>query len=431
LQSCRNGRLAQSVSFVSLVLVAWPASAVLAGDNAFNPLGEGSGYDNTDLLRDKTTGCENCQPNPPYEWDDPWFDLDWSLALRGSYVHTSTIDYFEASAVPNVTLRHDTLRGGYEVSASADIVRSTVEEARLAAARVGFAADYRLDESTGVEAALNLAYARASAAGPGIDPSILVQPQVFTGDGELSVSRDVGPLVFTGRLNGSRTLHGPTTLAGPVLVDNTHQSNWTAGTGLRVGYRVTPILTAFVDGSVGYQWYDAPSPTLSVKFDAADYQVRSGFSVKWHNVLEGETSIGYGLRRFAEPTLGEASAILYDASLTFRPDEMLEIRGAFSTSFGAPGPDSGGVARLEYAATGDIGYVVNPWLKLHASAGWTHALLVGTADAETGWNAGAGADYLLNEFTTLTGDYTYSVSQTPPDPQEDSHRLTVGVTFHD
>jgi hypothetical protein len=430
LRSCPKGRLVH-VSLVSLVLAVCPAAGVLAGDNAFNPLGDGSGYDNADLLRDKTTGCENCEPDPPHEWDAPWFDLDWSLALRGSYVHTSTIDYFEASAVPSVTLRHETLRGGYEASASADIVRSTVEEVRLAAARIGFAADYRLDESTGVEGVLNLAYTQASATGPGVDPTILTQPQVLTGDAEASVSRDVGPLVFTGRLNGSRTLYGPTTLVGPVLVDNAHQSNWTAGTSLRVGYRVTPILTAFVDGSVGYQWYDAPSPTLLVKFDAADYQVRSGLSVKWHDVLEGETSIGYGLRRFAEPTLGETSAILYDASLTFRPDETLDIRGAFATGFDAPGPDSGGVARLEYATTGDIGYVVNPWLKLRASAGWSHAQLVGTADTETGWNTGMGADYVLNEFTTLTGDYIYSVSRKAANPPEDSHRVTVGVTFHD
>ena len=47
------------------------------------------------------------------------------------------------------------------------------------------------------------------------------------------------------------------------------------------------------------------------------------------------------------------------------------------------------------------------------------------------WNAGVGADYLLNEFTTLTADYAYSYSEAPPNPPEDAHRVTVGVTFHD
>ena len=429
MRSVRRALLARSS--LAIILAAVPALGAFAQDAAFNPLGDGADYDNADLLRDETTGCENCKAEPPHEWDDAWFDLDWSLALRGSYIQATGIDYFEASAVPTVTLRHETLRGGYEATASAEVVRSTIEDARLSSASIGFRGDYRLDESTGIEGASNLSFTQASSEGPGVDPTILEQPQVFAGDGEASISRDFGPLIFTGRVNGSRTVYGPTTLVGPVLVDNTHQSNWTVGAGLRVGYRITPILTAFVDGSAAYQSYDAPSPTLMVKLDAADYQVRSGVSVNYLDLLEAETSLGYGLRRFADPMLGETSALLYDASLTFRPDETLEIKGAFTTSFGAPGPDSGGTARLEYAATGDISYVVNPWLKLRAAAGWSHAFLIGTADTEMAWNAGLGADYILNEFTTLTGDYTYSYGQATPDPPEDSHRVTVGVTFHD
>jgi hypothetical protein len=333
--------------------------------------------------------------------------------------------------VPTVTLSHDTLRGGYEAVASAEIVRSTREEARLSAASLGVSGDYRLDRLTLFEGFADLDVAQASAEAPGVDPTILVQPRVLSGAGEVSISRDIGRLVFTGRIKGGRTVYGPTTLAGPLLVDNTHQSNWTVGAGYRAGYRITPLLTAFLDGAVGFQAYDAPSPTLLVRLDAADYQVRSGVSAKWHEVLEAEASLGYGLRRFAEPMLGQASALLFDASLTLRPDETVELRTAFTTGFGAPGPDTGGAARLEYAATGEMAYVVNPWLRLRAAAGWSHATLVGTPDTETAWNAGAGTDYLLNEFATLAADYGYAYGQATPDPPEASHRVTVGVTFHD
>jgi hypothetical protein len=323
------------------------------------------------------------------------------------------------------------LRGGYQASASAEIVGSTLEEARLAAASVSTSGDYRLDELTLLEGTANFDFSQASAAAPGVDPTILMQPQVISGDAEASISRDMGPLVFTNRISGSRTVYGPTTLVGPLVVDNTHQSNWTVGAGSRAGYGITPVLTAFVDGTVGYQFYDAPSPTLLVKLDAADYQVRSGVSVNWHELLEAEVALGYGLRRFAEPMLGTASALLYDASLTLRPDETLELKGAFTTSFGAPGPDAGGTARLEYAATGEIGYVVNSWLKLRTAIGWSHATLIGTPDSETRWTAGVGADYLLNEFTSLTADYAYAYGQATPDPAEEAHRLTIGITFHD
>ncbi len=48
-------------------MAAVSASAAYAQDAAFNPLGDGADYDNADLLRDETTGCENCEPDPPHE----------------------------------------------------------------------------------------------------------------------------------------------------------------------------------------------------------------------------------------------------------------------------------------------------------------------------------------------------------------------------
>jgi hypothetical protein len=423
----RRGEIVAARFALAAIVSMLPASAALA--QTFNPLGDGSAFSNADLVRDATTGCQNCAPEPPHDFSEPFFDVDWSLALRGSYVSATSGSYFEASAVPRVTLRHDTLRGGYEISASAEVTRSSFEDARLAALRAGFAGDYKLDAVTAISGNLNLALTQASAQGPGVSPTIAAQPLVVSGDGEIEASRDFGPFVVSGRVNGSRTIYGPTTLADASLTDNSSQSNWTAEGGLRLGYRVTPILTAFVDGSVGYQAYDAASPTYLVKLDAVDYEARTGLSAEWNQAIKAEASIGVGLRRFVEPALGEVASLLYDASVTLRPDETVEMKAALSTDFGAPGPSSGGTARLEYAATGDISYRVNPWLRLRASAGWRQAHFVGTATVEHGYNAGAGADYVLNEFTTLTADYGYSYVETTPNPGEDSHRVTVGVTF--
>lgn len=366
---------------------------------------------------------------PPHEGGDPWFDLDLSLSLRGAYVQSGSGSHYEAIAVPAIVLQHETLRGGYEFSGSAEISRSTIEETRLGALRAGFSGDYQLDSDTAVAGTLDLALTRDSAAEPGTSPTVAAEPQVFSGDGEIEVERALGQFVVAGRARASRTIYGPTRLIDMTEVDNTHQSNWIAGGGLRLGYRVTPILTAFIDGSVDHQWYDAVSPVYLLPFDATDYQARAGLAANWNGILEAEASLGYGLRRFVEPSLGEASSLLYDASVTFRPDETVEIGGAFTTTFGAPGPDSGGTARLEYAAAADVAYRVNPWLKLRAYADWFHAQLVGTADTDTGYSAGAGADYLLNEHMVLTADYVFSHGEATPDPPTDEHRVTLGVTF--
>ena len=68
----RNGIAA---SAMALALLAVPASA-----GEFNPLGDGSDYNNADLTSDPTAVCENCRATPPYEWGDAPFDLDWSSA---------------------------------------------------------------------------------------------------------------------------------------------------------------------------------------------------------------------------------------------------------------------------------------------------------------------------------------------------------------
>ena len=411
-------------------LVAAALGAPVRAGEGFNPLGDGSGFNNPDLVRDPTAGCENCMLRAaPHEWDDPFFDLDWSLALRGAYVRDGNGDHFEALAVPSVTLTNETMRGGYDFSAAAELSRGTTEGFRVGAVRASLGADYRLDAVTALTGDLDLSLTQAGAGAPGSSSTIAVQPQVFSGDAEIGVRREFGLFEAAGRIEAGRAIYGPTTLADASLVDNGHQNNWRIGAGLRVGYAVTPILTAFLDGSAGYQLYDAASPSLLVKLDAADYQVRAGLGAKWREVLEAESSIGLGLRRFAEPGLGDVVAALYDASVTFRPDETLSFTGTFTTSIGAPGAGAGGLARIEYAAKGEAAYRVNPWLKLRASAGWRYAQLVGTTDTERGHDAGAGLDYLLNEHTTLTADYGYSFAETTPNPGEDAHRVTLGVTF--
>ncbi|MHB1110523.1 MAG: outer membrane beta-barrel protein, partial [Devosia sp.] len=390
-----------------VALAAWAGGAPgLAGE--FNAMGDGSESTNADLLDDSTAGCENCVLDaPPHEWDAPYFDLDWSLALRGAYVRDADGEHYEALAVPSVTLTHRTMRGGYDVSTSAELAKSSLDTYRLAALRAAAGGDYRLDALTSISGNLDLSLTQDSPGAPGIANNIAAAPIVGSAEAGVAVTRAFGFFDVGLRGRASRTVYGPTTLVDATVVDNSAQNNWTVGTGLRLGYAVTPILTAFVDGSAGYQFYDLPSPIYLEKLDAVDYAVRAGLGAKWSSVLEAEGSIGLGLRRFAVPAFGEVVSTLYDAKLTFRPDETVALGGTFSTAIGAPGPSSGGLARIEYAAAADASYRLNTWLKLRASVGWRHALLVGTTTTETGYNAGTGLDYLLNEFATLTADYAY------------------------
>lgn len=399
-----------------------------AAAGEFNPRGDGSGSNNPDLL--DGGGCENCRYEaPPREWDAPFFDVDWSLALRGAYVLDDEGEHFEALAVPSVRLRHETMRGGYELEAEVELAKSSLETYRLGALRLRLEADHALDAVTGLRGNLELELTQDSPGTPGQPGDVAVAPVVMSGSAGLAADRRFGRLSVGIRTGAGRTHYGPTTLIGGGEQDNSAQNNWTVEGGLRLGYEVTPLLTAFVDGSVGYQRYDAISPTYLVALDAADYELRAGLAANWHQILEAEASVGLGLRRFAEPALGEVTSTLYDASLTFRPDETVTLSAALSTSFGAPGPDSGGTARVEYEATGSASYQVNPWLRLRASAGWEQAQLVGIDGSESGYGFGSGLDYRLNRHTTLTADYAFTHAETDAAPDEDEQRVTLGVTL--
>lgn len=399
------------------VLLLWAAGAppLLAADQASH---------------DDVPAAAGCDCGLPVEADAPFLDLNWSLALRGAYVLDEQGAHFEGSAAPSVTLSHLFVRGGYDLTARAEIVATGLDGYRLAALGLSASGEYRLDAVTGVAASLDLSLTQDPPDPPGIPAGVASAPLIGSGAAEVAVSRDIGPLDATVRGTASRTVYGTSTRNDGTIVDNSAQDTWTAGGGFRLGYKVTPILTAFVDGSAEYEFFDQPSPVYLVKLDAVDYALRTGLAARWSSVLEAEASIGLGLRRFADPGFADVVSTLYDASLTFRPDETLSLGASLSTSVGAPGADAAGLARVEYAAAADARYQVNPWLALRGSAGWSYATLAGATTTETAYNAGAGLDYLFNLSTTLAADYAYSWSGGSADPAgEAEHRVTLGVTF--
>lgn len=419
----------------SRALRALPVLAVvLAGSTAlaqeFNPQGDGSDTNNADLLRDPTTGCENCETFAPHEWDAPPYDLDWSLSLRGAYVRDKNGEHFEALAVPTVSFRHDFLRGTYNFTGAAELSNSTIEGYRVNALRLGTSGEYQVNDDLTLDGAANFALLTPSASTTGYPADTVSASQEVSGDAELAATYDFGLFTTTARGSASRSVYGPTTLADSSQIDNTANNNWQFGAGLRFGYKVTPLLTAFIDGSAGYQLYDTIAPSYGVKLDATDYAIRGGLASKWSEVLEAEASVGVGLRRFTFGAADDIVSQLYDASITFRPDETVTLRGALATTVGEPGANASGTARIEYAATGDIAYRVNPWVTLRANAGYRYAIFSDSVATETGYGVGAGADYLVNENLSVAADYSYGVTtDTDPAASDEEHRVTLGVTL--
>jgi len=404
------------------------ASAPVVGAE-FNPLGDGSDYNNGDLLRDDTSDCENCQQTP-YEWDEPPFELDWQLGLRGSVTQDSDGTQVEFLALPEATLTHNTMRGSYSVGASSELSYDLDGNARVDTLTLDGDAEYHFDAVTSAGLKGSFTLSQDDPNDPAYAPNVATAPLVLGGQVEATGKRDLGLFEAEVRANAGRTVYGETTYDDASTSSNDFQNTTVAGVGGRFGYKLTPVVTAFVDGKANYEAYDEASPSLLVKLDNVTYEARAGLNARLLTVLELEGSLGLGYRDFGDGSLHDFTAVLYDAKAILRPDETLTLTGNFSTSLASPGTTSGATAKVTYAATGEAAYQVNPWLRLRGSAGWSEAHYQGVATDEYKWNVGVGADYLLNEHMDATADYTFSRSTTTPDPAADEQTLMLGLNIH-
>lgn len=418
--------------------MGWPKFPAIAGTAALSlaltaaAQGEdGSRANNPDLLRDGykvdwvPADAVIAGENPGEDYGLP-FAVDWRLSLRGAYQHDNDGDHYEAMIVPEGTLTRTFARGQMSATAGAELGKLDSETVRLDALRLAIAGDYRLDTLTTASGRLNFSRAQDSILNATAD--VAQTPVVTTAGAEGSVTRQFGRLEVALRGSFGRAVYGDTQLNDGAARDNGYQSTTYFGGGLRAGWALTPILTVFGDASLQRNAFDAPSPSVGVKTDNYDAAVRLGLAGKWQDRLEAEVSGGLGFVRYDDDSLSRVSTALYDASLTYRPDETVAIRGSFSTAF-VPPSENVSRTRVEYTAALDGSYQVNAWLALRAGAAWSQVRVEDGSRGDTSYEFGAGADYALNRHTVLTADYAYAHTEDSPDPARDAHRVTVGVTF--
>ena len=413
---------------MALGVLCLAAPVLAAGDHS---LGDGSDTDNERLLPD-------VYPADPVldsgEWlrepHDPFFDVDWSVALRGSYTKATAGERFDIRLVPTIGLEHIGTRSAISLDASAEIARpSEGGNIDISALRLGLQAGYDLDSVTRFTANSNFSLTQETPGTPGLASNIVIAPQTISGGADVGVTRQFGKFNVAATGAAQRNIFGPTTLTGGIATDNSEQNYWALDAGLRVGFQATPIFEVFGQAGVGRDIFDLPSTTLMAYPNATDVTLKGGVTGRWNDILVATASAGVGLRRFDAASLGEVVTQLYDAQLTFTPDPTWRMTAGFATTVAPPGPNAGGTTRIDYTANAEVAYTVNSWLALRALADWSSTRFVGSAETATGYGVGAGADYKVNAHTALSADYGYDHSESSTNGVQDAHRVTVGITL--
>jgi hypothetical protein len=417
-----------SVSRVGAVCALSLATPVLAASDHWS--GDGSNADNERLQ-------PGIYPAAPVLTDgallrepfDPFFDIDWSTALRGTYTKATDGERFDVHLVPTISFDHQGSRSAINITSSAEIVRPQDEKIDVSALRLSLSSGYQLDSVTALAANGSFSFSQDIAGTPGLDDNIAIAPETITGSVDLGLTRQFGK--FNVGVTGAvqRSVYGDTIRTDGTMTDNSDQDVWSVDSGLRVGFQATPIFEIFGQAGLGREVFDQPSSVLLVKTDATDATIEGGVTGRWNGILEATASTGLNLRRFDEASLGEFTTQLYDARVKFTPDPTWQFDAGFSTIVAPPGPNSSGTSRVEYVADFGVGYTVNSWLALRAQASWNRAQFTGSSETERGYSWGLGADYKVNAHTAVTADYDYANSTSSADGVEDAHRVSMGVTL--
>ena len=366
----------------------------------------------------------------PAETAHPPFDLQWSIGLKGTYTNATTGNSFSGVLEPSFTATHEGVRTDIVVDGKAQIARDwqNGENIEMPSLRLGVSATTMLDSQTTASGDAVLTLDQELRSDPGLDPLIIEPPQVLAGSVGAGIDRSFGRFNLALRGDLERTLYGPTTRSDTGRTDNSGQDLWELDSTLRLGFEATPIIEVFTEASLGRDLFDR-EPAQGPKRDATAMALRGGIAGSWNGVLAASASAGYGYHDFDAEQFGDVGTQLYDASVTFTPDETISLAAGLRTSIDPAGADSDGTARISTVATADLSYVVNSRLRLRASADWGHWRLTGSSETEEWRGAGVGADYKFNSRTALSADYGYEQRENSDSGAQDSHTVSLGVTL--
>lgn len=367
------------------------------------------------------------QDRPPSEQNGPFLDLNWNLGLRGSYTNDSVSGVtLEGIVAPDVTFTRHGERDQTSLDIGGAFGIKQDKTMRIEDAHVDGTSAYQLDSATRLDGALNLTLTQEASGDTSLPSGTKVPPLKFTGTAEGKVTRNLGRFDLVGSLTGERFLESQTILNDGTTFSNVDQNFWSGAGDLRLGFELTPVTSVFIESSAGIQKYDAPNPALLTFFDNRSYTLRGGVSATVPDFITAETSVGRAWLDYTDPTLTDAAGWLYDASVSFTPDETTTLSAALETSL-MPSNKVDGDTDAATTLTSSARYMVNPWLTLRGSAGANYTRTLGSGDTDWGYGLGAGLDWSTSRHVVWSADYLFTHDDSTIDGLTDTHAVTLGV----
>jgi len=413
--------------FVAMGLLT--LSGATAADSAIAPAGQNAPPLVIVSPNRLLAGPDASQSRPgPGEPVYPLFKLDWSLGLRGSYKNGTNGAFYSATIAPQISLTQTGLRSQYVLGAQADLAYNQERITRIKQGQISASGQYALDQVTQLSGSGALALSQDDPNAPGMD-QIITTPLVLDLNAQAGIARRFSRLTVKLTGNASRQAMSETVLAGNVVQDNIASNNTKLGASLRASYKLTPIISAFTQGDISRDWFDAPAPNSGLYQNGRDLKGAIGLIGNWRDVLGAQISVGYGLRRFDDASIPDIANVLYALDLSYSPNKTLSAGASFSTTINPEDSQNGLPASVSYTAKGNIDFSLTPTLRLRSSASGNWVVPVNAEATKITYSAGAGAELTVNRQTNISVDYLYSKALRPPAAPQDQQAVTMGLTF--
>ncbi|MBW3096331.1 outer membrane beta-barrel protein [Pseudohoeflea coraliihabitans] len=281
--------------------------------------------------------------------------------------------------------------------------------------------DLDISELTSAQLSAGYDFSREDRTDPGAVAGATAQAGVHRLSTSAALSRDIGKLRGTGRLDLDRTLYGDAELASGSVISGDDRDNLDYGFTARLGYALSPSLIPFLEAAISRTDFDQEVDSVGHQRSATTYELRAGAEMPVGEKISGEFSLGYLWRDIDDAALASISGLAVDATLTWSPQRGTQLATTLSTTIesSTAAGESGSVAyqlqsqlsrelrhnldasltgsalyrdytgltppapELELGVSGELDWSVNRWLSLIAEAGYEKTTQDGVPDSDS------------------------------------------------
>ncbi len=282
--------------------------------------------------------------------------------------------------------------------------KNSSEDARTVNAGVALRLDVKRDTNIDLRAGFNLDQESRGSVDLAVNAN--KPTDIYSYNASATINHRINRATMSLRGSYVTRQYDNTPLSDGTVDDNSDRDYREVGATIRLGYDISPQLIVFTELSYAERTRDRRVDNNGDIRDSQVYGADVGVAVTFSDLLRGEASLGYREAEYDDPTFENIDAFVLDASLTWSPTRLTEVRAAVTTGIDETSL-SGSSGAVNRRASVNITHALRENIELSASGSIGFRDFNGSSLEETTYAASFGIDYDLGRNTTFGASYDF------------------------